>query len=186
MIPNQSSARPNKVQSNPTCPVCGHAGINTACQDEAFTYGSGKTAVELKVSVPVRRCEVCDFEYLDESAEKLKHEAICQHLGVLAPMEIRRIRLDHRMTRARFAQITGLGEASLNRWENGLNIQTHANDRYLRLLARPEIMRHLEDLVTSEPSPQTRSVPVEIRFPSLNVNEGLLAEKDSFKLSRAA
>ena len=55
------------------------------------------------------------------------------------------------MTRARFAQVTGLGEASLNRWENGLTIQTHANDRYLRLLARPEIMRQLQELMAPEP-----------------------------------
>lgn len=41
------------------------------------------------------------------------------------------------MTRAVFAQVTGLGEATLNRWENGVKIQTLANDRYLRLLALP-------------------------------------------------
>ena len=54
------------------------------------------------------------------------------------------------MTRARFAQVTGLGEASLNRWENGLTIQTRANDRYLRLLAYPEVMRQLEEVLASE------------------------------------
>lgn len=38
---------------------------------------------ELTVDVPVRRCEACDFEYLDDEAEQLKHGAICRHLGVL-------------------------------------------------------------------------------------------------------
>ena len=28
------------------------------------------------------------------------------------------------MTRAAFARVTGLGEATLNRWENGIMIQT--------------------------------------------------------------
>ena len=46
--------------------------------------------------------------------------------------------------------MTGLGEASLNRWENGLAVQTHANDRYLRLLARPGIMQQLQELVAIE------------------------------------
>ena len=41
------------------------------------------------------------------------------------------------MSRAAFAKVTGLGEATLNRWENGLLIQNRANDRYLRLLASP-------------------------------------------------
>ena len=86
-------------------------------------------------------------EYLDEEAEQLKHEAVCRHFGVLSPGEIRRIREHHQMTPARFAEVTGLGEASLNRWENGLTIQTQGNDRYIRLLALPGTMQHLEDLV---------------------------------------
>ena len=44
------------------------------------------------------------------------------------------------MTRAAFTRVTGLGEATLNRWENGIMIQTLANDRYLRLLANPATM----------------------------------------------
>ena len=38
------------------------------------------------------------------------------------------------MSRADFSRLTGLGEATLNRWENGILIQNAANDRYLRLL----------------------------------------------------
>ena len=34
------------------------------------------------------------FEYLDDEAERLKHGAICRHLGVLSPDEIRHIRKD--------------------------------------------------------------------------------------------
>ena len=79
----------------------------------------------------------CDFQYLDQEAERLKHEAVCQHFGVLSPGEIRRIRESYRMTRAEFAEVTGLGEASLDRWEDGLTIQTQGNDRHIRLVARP-------------------------------------------------
>ncbi len=43
------------------------------------------------------------------------------------------------MTRARFARMTGFSKASLNCRENGLAIQTRANDRRLRFLARPAI-----------------------------------------------
>ena len=90
------------------------------------------------------------------------------------------------MTRARFAQVTGLGEASLNRWENGLTIQTHANDRYLRLLARPEIMRQLEELVAPEPPVEQIVVVAGNRFRTLEVTPALLAEQEGFRLRKAA
>ena len=93
------------------------------------------------VNVPVRRCGACGFEYLDQSAERLRHDAVCHHLGVLPPSEVRLIREGYGMTRARFARMTGFGKASLDCWENGLTIQTRANDRRLRLLARPGIPR---------------------------------------------
>ena len=119
------------MQPEFTCPLCGNAGITTLWKPDVFDYGT----VELTADVPVRRCDACDFDYLDDEAERLKHAAICRHLGVLSPEEIRRIRTRLDMTRTEFARITGIGEASLNRWENGLNIQTHAYDRCLRLLA---------------------------------------------------
>ena len=138
MDPQRSMVRWREVERHTTCPFCSREEIITSWKDHTFSYGSGKSGVELTVNVPVQRCDACEFEYLDESSERLKHDAICHHLGVLSPAEIRLIREGLRMTRARFAQVTGLGETSLDRWENGLSIQTHANDRYLRLLARPE------------------------------------------------
>ena len=118
------------------CPQCGEKGaVTTSPYLYTFCYGSGEPTVDLTVELPLRRCSSCEFEFLDDEAERLEHEAICQHLGVLSPTEIERIRRSHDMTRAVFAQVTGLGEATLNRWENGIKIQTLANDRYLRLLA---------------------------------------------------
>ena len=87
MDPQPSTPRPRQVQPEPACPMCGDTGIATSWNRHAFDYGSGETAVELTVSVPVRRCDACEFEYLDEAAERLKHEAVCRHLGVLPPAE---------------------------------------------------------------------------------------------------
>ena len=128
---------------NLECPQCGTGGVRTSQHRHTFTYGSDESAFELTVDVPLRRCTSCGFEYLDEEAEQLKHQTVCRGFGVLSPGEIRRIRERHQMTRARFAEVTGLDEASLNRWENGLTIQTQGNDRYIRLLALPGIMQHL-------------------------------------------
>ena len=109
----------------------------------AFTCGLKSAAAELMVRLPVRVCGSCGFEFLDHEAETLKHEAVCAHLGVLSPREVRGIRAMHGMSRAEFSKTTGLGEATLNRWENGILIQNQANDRYLRLLASPANMQSL-------------------------------------------
>ena len=50
------------------------------------------------------------------------------------------------MTQAEFAEVTGLGTATLVRWENGSMNHTRAYDRYMRLLENPEVMRQLREL----------------------------------------
>ncbi len=182
----RSTTQIQAVQQKHECPLCGGDRVTTSLHRQTFSYGSGESAIELTVDVPVHRCGPCDFEYLDEVAEDLKHEAICQHFGVLSPGEIRRIREGHQMTRARFAEITGLGEASLNRWENGLTIQTQAYDKYLRLLVLPGIMQHLKDSVAGGPSLRSPWNAGEKRFRTLEVNDDKLKEQKHFRLRPAA
>ena len=186
MNPNQLTTGLQTVQQELTCPLCGNVGITISWNTDVFNYGSGESMVELTVNVPVRRCEDCDFEYLDDEAERLKHGEVCQHLGVLRPDEIRHIRKGFDMTRAKFAQVTGFGEASLNRWENGLTIQTYAYDRYLRLLAaHPSNIRDIERFANLVPSRQS-DAPSGNRFRVLNVTPNLLKERDSFQLHKVA
>ena len=184
MEQQHSAARIWEEPPDTACPLCGNEEITTSQHRHSFYYGSGESAVELNANVPVRRCGACEFEYLDEVAERLRHEAVCEHFGVLSPYEIRRIRVRYRMTRARFAQVTGLGDASLNRWENGLTIQTQANDRYLRLLARPEIMRHLENIVASESPSPPLLLPVQKQFRILEVTDDKRKEGENFQLRK--
>lgn len=139
------------TRNMPTCFEC-DAPTSTEWRRHTFTYGFGSAAVELTVNLPVRTCGSCGFESLDHEAETLKHEAVCTHLGVLSPKEIRGIRRRHGMSRAAFAQVTGLDEATLDRWENGIMIQTLANDRYLRLLASPATMQRLKSFGSAEQS----------------------------------
>ncbi len=186
MDPQRSTPRLRTARPDPACPICGDTGITTSWNHHSFDYGTGDSTVELTVSVPVHRCYACEFEYLDEAAERLKHEAVCRHLGVLPPADIRRIRENLRMTRAQFAQVTGLGEASLNRWENGLTVQTHANDRYLRLLACPGIIRRLQELVDIESPSQPVVASLEYRFRTLEVTDVLRKEQESFRLRKVA
>ena len=137
---------PNNTATNVDreCPQCGEDSVATYWHHDTFKYGSGDSAPMLYVDLPVRRCEPCDFEFLDHEGEQLRHEAVCRHLGVLSPAEISDIRKRLGMTRAAFAEVTGLGDATLNRWEHGAAVQNLAYDRYLRLLALPGVMESLQ------------------------------------------
>ena len=172
------------------CPQCGGA-VETAEHQHTFAYGAGDSATQITVVLPVRQCAECELEYLDHEGERIKHEALCRHLGVLTPDEIRHQRERHGLTRAEFAKLTGLGEASLNRWENGIVIQTVANDRYLRLLGLRDGLLRLRTLTRAaqtgagEPVfPRKGTHPR--RFAQLTVTDDVKQRQSTFQLRKAA
>ena len=122
---------PNDTQDMVPCFDCG-ADTCRNWGEHTFTYGVGPDAAELSVTLPIHVCPSCGFECLDDEAETLKHEAVCAHLGVLPPGEIRSIRRMHGMSRAAFSKMVGVDEADLVRWEEGILIQSAAHDRRLR------------------------------------------------------
>ena len=65
------------------CPDCAGAAA-TARHRHVFRYGADESAVDIAVELPVRRCGACGFEFLDEEGERLKHEALCRYLRLLA------------------------------------------------------------------------------------------------------
>lgn len=132
---------------NLTCPHCEGTDVKTIMHEDTFIYGEGSSKLELPVMLPVRHCRECGGEFLDHEGEMIQHEAVCKHYGVLTPREIRDLRKKHGLTLAAFAQLTGLEEASLGRWENGILIQAIANDRYLRLLSQPGEMDALHSIL---------------------------------------
>lgn len=170
-----------------TCPQCDSVSVTTTWHHDVFDYGSGESAVKLHVDLPVRRCASCDFEFLDHEGHWLRHEAVCRHLGVLSPDEVRGIRNRYEMKRSEFAQVTGLGEATLNRWENGTLVQNRANDRYLRLLAMPEVMSRLTQLLAPDSvSSQAPASRTGNQFRLLEVSEQHRRAQQGFKLRLAS
>jgi DNA-binding transcriptional regulator YiaG len=122
------------------------------------------------------------LEFLDDGAEELQTDAVCNHLGVLTPKEILAVRHDAGLTRASFAELTGLGEATLARWETGTLIQSASSDRYLRLLRYPENLSRLKELKEG-----TRRVVIEsparlAKFNALAGAEHLLSKANKFDL----
>ncbi len=180
-----TTTSPNDTQDTVPCFDCG-ADTRRSWGKHTFTYGTGADSAELTVTLPMHVCPSCGFECLDDEAETLKHEAVCAHLGVLSPDEIRGIRRMHGMSRAVFSKVTGLGEATLNRWENGILIQNAANDRYLRLLATPNNLHTLKRLGSESAGSSSHSETGTDRFRAIRVSDEHRRQQADFRLRRAA
>lgn len=165
-----------------TCPSCETCELTCSIQHIEFEYGSGDSAVQLNAEVPIYYCAICDIHILDYKAEEIKHNTLCAHFGVLNPTDIVQLRKSYGMSRAEFARILGVGEASLNRWEKGINIQNYANDRYLRLLQDPNTMVRLKKLVAGRSTNTTTQTP---EFRCLSLNSAVIDRQREFQLRRS-
>ena len=126
-----------------TCAACGGSNLSRRMELDEFEYGAGEGAVPLSANVVVFTCNDCDFEFTGPSAEVARHEAVCRHLGIMTPAEIRELRGRYGLSRQSFASITRLGAASIARWETGSLLQNRAYDSLLYLLCFEDNLRRL-------------------------------------------
>jgi putative zinc finger/helix-turn-helix YgiT family protein len=168
-----------------TCPACDHHEVDTEETATTFPYGDGDDAVELEVTLPVHTCRQCGFQFTDEEAERRRHDAICKHRRLMTPKRIRAIRGE--FTQRQFSQLTGLGEATIGRWERGELIQSDANDRLLFLLTYSDNIDRLRNRDTEvDPAVGAHAFAQRLRFPSFralrNPAKELLKEAEDFVL----
>jgi putative zinc finger/helix-turn-helix YgiT family protein len=177
------------------CPQCGSNKVLTSIETQPFTYGRGTDAIELTAEIPVRYCSNCGFEFLDQAAEELRHEAVCRYLRVMTPEEVSLTRKKYNLSRNEFSKITRIGEASLARWEAGSLIQSAAYDQYLYLLGYTENLSRLykkraieQSNVPSEGPPQSQTLTslqvhgFRMITETSNDLEELIARKEVFQL----
>ncbi len=168
------------------CPACGSDDITTETIEHRFPYGEGKSAVELSSRVPLRKCQGCEEEFLDNEAEELMHDSVCCHLGVMSPREVRAVRRQcGSLSRGEFARITRLGEATIGRWERGELIQNAAYDQLLHLLTYPENLIRLRERL-GQPTAQSvegTALPGP-KFRVISVTPDLTERADEFALNR--
>lgn len=94
------------VYESEGCPMCRALRVRKEEKEEKFLYGVGEP-VELTATIPVWTCEVCDFSWSDTQGEERQHEAVCRHLKVMTPAEIRTGREGRGLSLEGLAELSG-------------------------------------------------------------------------------
>ena len=131
-------------------PACSHRTLEPRIIRDEFDYGSDDDRVKIVIeAVKVLVCAACGEVFYGPEAEHAQHRAICKAYHLMTPEEIKGVREQLGKTQEEFAELTGIGVATLSRWEKGRLMQTRAHDNYLRLLqALPEAVHVLENGAT--------------------------------------
>jgi HTH-type transcriptional regulator/antitoxin MqsA len=134
-----------KATTTRRCPSCGgeRALEPRRIRDEFDYDADGERIRVVAESVPVLVCRACNEVFYGPEGEQAHHRAICKALGLLTPEEIKSVRERLGKNQAEFALLTGIGVATLSRWERGRSMQTRALDNYLSLLPFPENLDRL-------------------------------------------
>ena len=168
-----------------TCAACGGINLRQRIENHEFEYGTGEDVATLNVDVVVFSCRDCEFEFMGPSAEAARHDAVCRHLGIMTPAEVKNVRVRHGLSRQAFASITRLGEASIARWEAGSHFPNRAYDSFLYLLCYEDNFQRLENrhaIVVPEKEHTERVGKPTFHHRLVERTPKLMLEKDAFEL----
>ena len=123
------------------CPTCEDWRETKAeTREETYTVRGS----EIRVPVAAHVCVVCgeaigsDDE--DQAVLDAVHAAYRREEDLLTPERIKAIRQRYRLSQRSFANLLGMGEATINRYENGA-LQDPAHDTAIRACEKPEVLR---------------------------------------------
>jgi putative zinc finger/helix-turn-helix YgiT family protein len=170
------------------CFDCGSSDVAKALQQQTFQYGNGESAVNLTAEMPVYTCKTCGYQFAGPEADDARHEAVCRYLGVLTPAEISAVRESTGLSRIQFAECTGVGIASLKRWETGILIQNAANDQLIYLMTFPDNIIRLkrrDHFALLDLSDLSSGSEIASRHVHSNHFRGKCIQPDSLQLRRA-
>lgn len=120
---------------NAQCPLCGK---------QTLKHKHGKYRFKPPQNIPGETmiiadatwdaCSSCGEEILPDELTKAIEAEQYRRLGLLTPLEIRKVRQKSGLSAVDMANLLGVGEKSYTRWENGRSIQNKSNDTLIRLL----------------------------------------------------
>src|SRR2546429_4040664 len=104
------------------CPSCGHQPLEPRLIRDEFEYGPDEDRFLVDAdSVPVLVCPSCGETLFGPEAARVRQKAIGRALQergrLLTPEAIKTLRERLGKNQAEFAQLTGIGVATLSRWE---------------------------------------------------------------------
>ncbi len=182
--PKDEVAADDPSRTTAICPRC-EGPATTSIEDDTVEFGDR----EIAITMPVRACSDCDLQFVDHVGARIETEAIYRYHGLLTPWQIRTIRERRKLSRTAFAQITGLGEATIKRWETGAVAQNRANDHYLRLLGTDlgwAMLGKLVAALSARPSSEASGPTGPPRFRRLKQPDALQAGQAGFLLRPVA
>jgi putative zinc finger/helix-turn-helix YgiT family protein len=124
------------------CGRCRERSVNPAVV--SYTTEIEHDGRTYSVTVPdleLPRCSKCGAMVRDDAANRRISNALRQQLGLLTPEQIRENRDALGLTQRELAEMLGIAEATLSRWETGAQIQQRAMDRLLRVTFGFEAVR---------------------------------------------
>jgi putative zinc finger/helix-turn-helix YgiT family protein len=127
------------------CGKCGQKVMQLATVPYATTIEHDGRVYRVEIpSLTVPQCAHCKAISIDDDADRQISAAFRREAGLLAAEEIRLGREKLGLTQKQFANLLGVGESTVSRWETGAQIQQRAMDRFLRVcLASPAAVDHL-------------------------------------------
>jgi len=165
------------------CPICGDNNLIAEERENELAIGPEDSPLAiLSFRAPVHICAECGLEFHGPEWDEAAHEAQCEHMRLLAPKQVRKIRLSYKMSRKEFAKNFGFGEATLERWENGRNLQNRAMDNYLRFLENRSLGAFLMNQASDTVPSQQNVVDFQKSFPRLSVIEDVIEREQKFCL----
>jgi DNA-binding transcriptional regulator YiaG len=115
------------------CLECGHESLDWSVDRVEVPYfDRARREQSTTADVPMSTCRKCGATSYPAESVAIRHAAVCRARGLLAPEDIVAGRKTLGMTQTELAAVTGLGVASIRRWELGTGVQNVANDRALR------------------------------------------------------
>ena len=135
---------PNAIKELPfpwPCGKCGEQAVERATlpYSTVVQYDGRSDTVEVP-EFQVPRCKNCGALVFDDPANDQIADALRQQVGLLSPERIRGNRESLGLTQRDFANLLGVGESTVSRWETGSQIQQRSLDCLMRLFfAFPEV-----------------------------------------------
>jgi putative zinc finger/helix-turn-helix YgiT family protein len=116
------------------CPVCKEKAVREAIVNHVVKVEHDGRTYSVKVDgLKTPRCDKCGEICPDAEAYEQITLAFLDLAKLLTPKQIRENRESLRLTQKEFAAAIGVAEATVSRWENGVQIQQRSSDNLLRI-----------------------------------------------------